>query len=65
MMLLKCCTQYVSKLGKLSSGHWLEKITFHSNPKNSNAKEHSNYHTIAFISQASKIMIGASLVVQQ
>ena len=22
MMLLKCCTQYVSKFGKPSNGHW-------------------------------------------
>ena len=32
-MLWKCCTQYVSKFGKLSSGHRLEKASFHSNPK--------------------------------
>ena len=31
--LLKCCTQYASKFGKLSSGHRLEKVSFHSNPK--------------------------------
>ena len=34
----------------------LEKVSFHSNPKESNAKECSNYHTIALISQASKVM---------
>ena len=34
----------------------LEKICFHSNPKDSNAKECSNYHTIALISHASKVM---------
>ena len=33
MMLLKCCTQYVSKFGKLSSDHRAEKFSFHSNPK--------------------------------
>ena len=33
MMLWKCCTQYASKFGKLSSGHGLEKVSFHSNPK--------------------------------
>ena len=33
-MLLKCCTQYVSKFGKLSSGHRTGKSQFfHSNPK--------------------------------
>ena len=31
---LKCCTQYVSKFGKLSSGATeLKKVSFHSNPK--------------------------------
>ena len=30
----------------------LEKVSFHSNPK-----EHSNYRTIAFISHASKVML--------
>ena len=33
MMLLKCCTQYVSKSGKLSSGQRLEKFSFHLNTK--------------------------------
>ena len=34
MMLLKCCTQYVSTFGKLSSGHRrLKKFSFHSNLK--------------------------------
>ena len=32
-MLLKCCTQYARKFGKLSSGHRLEKVSFHSNSK--------------------------------
>ena len=31
--------------------------TFHSNPKERHAKECSNYHTIALISQASKVML--------
>ena len=34
----------------------LEKVSFHSNPKG-NAKECSNYHTIAFISHVSKVML--------
>ena len=34
----------------------LEKVSFHSNPKG-NAKEHSNYCKIAFISHASKVML--------
>ena len=32
----------------------LEKISFHSNPKKGNAKECSDYHTIALISHAGK-----------
>ena len=35
----------------------LEEVNFHPNPKESNAKECSNYHTIALISHASKIML--------
>ena len=35
----------------------LEKVSFHSNPKEGNAKECSNYHTIALISHASKVML--------
>ena len=35
----------------------LEKGSFHSNPKKDNAKECSNYRTIALISHASKVMI--------
>ena len=34
-----------------------ENVSFHSNPKKGNAKECSNYHTIAFLSHASKIML--------
>ena len=35
----------------------LEKVSFHFNPKEDNAKECSNYHTIPLISHASKVMI--------
>ena len=35
----------------------LEKVSFHSNPKESNAKECSNYHTTAVISHASNAML--------
>ena len=35
----------------------LEKVSFHSNPKESNAKECSNYYTIVLISHASKVML--------
>ena len=34
----------------------LEKVCFHSNAKKGNAKECSNYHTIALISSASKVV---------
>ena len=35
----------------------LEKVSFHSIPKKGNAKECSNYCTIALISHASKVML--------
>ena len=35
----------------------LGKVSFHSNPKKDNAKEWSNYCTIALISHASKVML--------
>ena len=38
-------------------GTGLEKVSFHSSPKKGNAKEYSNYHTIALISHASKVML--------
>ena len=50
MMLWKCCTQYGSKFGKLSSDHRIISI-----PKKGNAKKCSNYHTIALISHTSKV----------
>ena len=53
MMLWKCCTQYVSKFGKLS---WKRSV-FIPIPKKGNAKESSNYRTIALISHASKVML--------
>ena len=56
-MLLKCCTQYANKFGKLNSGHRTgKKSVFILIPKQSNVKECSNYHTIALISYASKVM---------
>ena len=35
----------------------LELVSFHSNPKKGNAKECSNYCTVALISHASKVML--------
>ena len=55
-MLLKCYSQYASKFEKLSSATGLEKL-FILIPKKGNAKECSNYRTIALISQASKVML--------
>ena len=46
MMLLKCCTQYASKFGKLSSGR---RSVFTAVPKKGSAKECANYHTVALI----------------
>ena len=56
-MLWKCCTQYASKFGKLSSGHRTKRSVFIPIPKKGNVKEYSNYHTIALISHASKVML--------
>ena len=56
MMLWKCCTQYASKFGKLSSGHRTGKV-FIPIPNKDNAKECSNYRTLALISHASKVML--------
>ena len=57
-MLWKYCTQYTSKFGKLSSGHRTgKKSVFTPIPKKGNAKECSNYCTIALISHVSKIML--------
>ena len=57
-MLRKCCTQYVSKFGKLSKGHRTGKgSVFIPIPKKGNAKECLNYHAIALISYTSKVML--------
>ena len=61
-MLLKC-TQYARKFGKLSSGHRTGKGQFFIPiPKKGNAKEHSNYHTVALISHASRTSLVAQMV---
>ena len=57
-MLWKCCIQYASKFGKLSSGHRTGKGQFSfQSQKKGNAKECSNYRTIALISYAHKVML--------
>ena len=56
-MLWKCCTQYARKFWKLSNGHRTGKGVFIPILKKGNAKECSNYCTIALISHASKVML--------
>ena len=51
-----CCTQYARTLENSAVAMGLEKVSFHSSPKG-NAKECSNYRTIALISHASKVML--------
>ena len=46
-----------ANLEHLAVATGLEKVSFHSNPKKGNAKECSNYCTIALISHASKVML--------
>ena len=48
---LKCCTQYASKFGNLSSGHRTGKGPFLFQSQKSHAKNSSNYHTIELSSQ--------------
>ena len=49
---VKCCTQYASEFGKLSSSHRTGKGQFSLHPKQGNAKECSNYCTVTLISHA-------------
>ena len=55
MMLLKCCTQYTGKFGKQLWPQDWKRSVFIPIPKKDNAKECSNYRTIALIS--SKVML--------
>ena len=58
--LKKCCESAAlnmpANLENSAVATGLEKVSFHSKPKESNAKECSNYRTIALISHASKVM---------
>ena len=56
MMLLKCTLNVPANLENLAVVTGLEKVSFHSNPQKGNAKECSNYRTIALISHTSKVM---------
>ena len=55
MMLLKCCPQYVSKFGKLSSGHRTGKGLFSFQSKRRAMPK--NVETVVIISHASKVML--------
>ena len=57
IMLWKCCTQYASKFGKLTAATDWKRSVFILIPKKGNAKECSNYHTVALISHASRVML--------
>ena len=50
------CQQIWNFLSKLAKD-WKRSVSFHTNPKESNVKECSNYHTIVLISHASKVML--------
>ena len=52
-MLYSVCQQ----IWKTAMGTGLEKVGFHSSPKERQCKEYSNYHTIALVSHASKVML--------
>ena len=56
-MLLKCCTQYVSKFGQWQWPQDWRRSVFILNPKTGNAKECSNYHKLALIPHTSKLML--------
>ena len=46
-----------AKLENSAVATGLEKVSFHANPYKGNAKECSNYHTVALMSHASKVML--------
>ena len=46
-----------ANLGNSAVATGLEKVSFHSIPRKDSAKECSDYHTIAFISHANKVML--------
>ena len=56
-MLFNCRTHYASKFGKQQWPQDWKRSVFIPIPKKGNAKECSNYHTIALISHASKLML--------
>ena len=53
----KCCTQYASKFGKLSSGHRTGKGQFSFQSQRKDIPKNDHYCTIELISHASKVML--------
>ena len=56
-MLCKCCTHMPANLENSAVAIGLEKVSFNYNPKERQSQGRSNYHTIAVISHASKVML--------
>ena len=55
--MLKCCTHYGSKFGKLSSGHRPKKISFNSNPKKRQCQRMFKLRHSCTIWHTSKVML--------
>ena len=53
-MLLKCSTQYAASLENSAVATWLEKVSFHSNPKERQCQRMLKLCTIALVSYTSK-----------
>ena len=57
MMLWKSCTHCARNFGNISSGHRTGKGQFSFQSQRKAMQGNSNYHTIALISHASKVML--------
>ena len=57
MMLLSAVFNISVNLENGAVATGLEKVSFHSNPKERQCQECSNYHIIALLSHASKIIL--------
>ena len=57
MMLLSVTLNMPANLENSAAATGLEKVSFHSNPKKGNVKECTNYHKIALLSHANKVML--------
>ena len=57
MLLLKWCTQYASKFGKLSSGHRTGTVSFHSNPKEGQCQRTFKLSYNCIISRTCRVML--------